>query len=100
LLCGQNPVEGFERKLPAMTQKIGDMRLAKARLPRQQGDAQGSPLHSSQQLYPEPFVHLREIHLWKIRHRQWDRMNSDFCEKSKTPDWAAIPGTFLRIEKL
>jgi hypothetical protein len=46
------------------------MRLAKPRLPRQQRHAQRSPLYPAQQFLAEPFVHLRKVHLCKIRHQQ------------------------------
>jgi len=46
------------------------MRLTKPGLPRQQRYAQRAPLYPAQQFQAESFVHLREIHLWKIRHQQ------------------------------
>jgi hypothetical protein len=49
------------------------MRLAKAGLPRQQRNAQSPALNPAQQFQPEPFVHLGEIHLWKIRCQQYGR---------------------------
>jgi hypothetical protein len=44
-------------------QKIREMRLAKAGLAGQQGDAESPPLYPSQQFQAEPFVHLRKIHV-------------------------------------
>jgi hypothetical protein len=46
------------------------MRLSKSGLPRQQRYAERPPLYSAQQFQAEALVHLREVHLWKIRRRQ------------------------------
>jgi hypothetical protein len=48
------------------------MRLPKAGLPRQERDADSPPLNPAQQFQAEPLVHLGKIHLWKIRHQQWE----------------------------
>lgn len=66
VLSGQNAIDGVERKLAAAVKKIGEMALAKARLTRQQRDAECSPLNPAQQFQPETFVHLGKVHLWKI----------------------------------
>jgi hypothetical protein len=52
-------------------QKVGQMRLPKAGLPRQQRDAERPPLYTAQQFQAEAFMHLRKVHVWKIRHQQW-----------------------------
>jgi hypothetical protein len=74
MLGGQDAVDGLQRKLPPVVQKVGKMRLSKAGLTRQQRDTERAPLYPAQQFQAESFVHLGEIHLWKIRHQQWERM--------------------------
>jgi hypothetical protein len=70
MLGGQHAIHGLQRKLAPAAQEIGEMRLAQTGLTRQQGDAYRPPLNSAQQFQAEALVHLGEIHLWKIRHRQ------------------------------
>jgi hypothetical protein len=52
-------------------QEIRQVGLPKAGLAGQQGDTERTPLYPAQQFQAEPFMHLRKIHLWKIRHQQW-----------------------------
>ncbi|MGD0631612.1 MAG: hypothetical protein ABR987_19960 [Terracidiphilus sp.] len=73
MLGRQNAVNAFERKLAVITKKVGQVRLPKPGLARQQGDAHGAPLDPAQHFKPESLVHLRKVHLWKIRHQQWER---------------------------
>jgi hypothetical protein len=54
--------------------EIRQMRLPKAGLPGQQGDAERAPLYPAQQFQAESLVHLRNVHLWKIHHQQWARL--------------------------
>jgi hypothetical protein len=58
------------------------MGLPKAGLAGQQRDAERPPLHPAQQLQPESLVHLGEIHLWKIRHQQWEKPIHVFFEQT------------------
>jgi hypothetical protein len=50
--------------------KIGEMRLPEPGLAGQQRDAESSPLYPPEQFQTEALMHLCNIHLWKIRHRQ------------------------------
>jgi hypothetical protein len=70
VLRGQNPVQRLQRELAPAVQKIRQMRLPKAGLTRQQRDAHCPPLYPSPQFQAESLMHLRKVHLWKIRHRQ------------------------------
>ena len=70
VLRGQDAVHGFERKLAAAVQKVGEMRLRKAGLAGQQGDAERSALNPAQQFQAEALVHLSQVHLWKIHHQK------------------------------
>ena len=79
----KNPVQGFQRELPPAVQKIGNMRLSKPCLAGQQGDAHRSPLYPAQQFQAEPFVHLSEVHVWKIRHQLCGRYPRVFLQKSQ-----------------
>jgi hypothetical protein len=58
------------------------MGLAKAGLAAQQGHAERPPLYPAQQFQAQSFVHLGDIHLWKIRHQQWERITSVCSWKS------------------
>jgi hypothetical protein len=40
----------------------------------QQRDTQRPALYSAQQLQAKALVHLRDIHVWKIRHEQYPRL--------------------------
>jgi hypothetical protein len=71
VLGGKHAVKGLERELAPMVQEIGEVRLAKSGLARQQRDAERAPLYPAQQFQAESLVHLRKIHLWKIRRQQW-----------------------------
>ena len=91
VLGGQNAVHRLEGELTPAVQEIGEMRLAKAGLASQQGDAERSPLYPAQQLQAETFVHLGKIHLWKIRHQQWEgRLFVFLQEKSIRADWPSF----------
>jgi hypothetical protein len=48
------------------------MRLPKAGLTRQERDTDRPPLYPAHQFQAEPLVHLGKVHLWKIRHQQWE----------------------------
>ena len=63
VLRRQNPVQRLQRKLPPAVQEIRQMRLPKAGLARQQGDADGPPLYPAQQFQAEPLMHLGKVHL-------------------------------------
>jgi hypothetical protein len=72
------------------------MRLPKAGLARQQRDAKRAPLYPAQKFQAEPFVHLGEIHLRIIRHRQW--LTSVFIFFWKRYSWSmafVLMGYFL-----
>jgi hypothetical protein len=65
--------------------KIGQMRLAKPGLPGQERHAKSSPLYPAEQFQAESLMHLRNIHLWKIRHEQYSWEFPYFpwqCEKA------------------
>ncbi len=82
MLGGQNAIHRIQGELAPPVQKVGQVRLAKPRLPGQQRDAKRPPLYPAQQFQAEPFLHLREIHLWIIRLQQWGRSVSCFLWKS------------------
>lgn len=63
-------IDGLKRELALTAQKIGEMRLAHTRLPRQQRYAERASLDSPQQLETQSFMNLGEIHLWIIRRVQ------------------------------
>ena len=73
VLRGQNPIHRLQRELPAIVQEIREMGLPKAGLARQQRDADRASLYPAQQFQAEPLMHLGKVHLWKIRHQQWER---------------------------
>jgi len=58
------------------------MRLPEARLPGKQRDADCAPLYTAQQFQAEAFMHLRKVHLWKIRHQQWPEVIPIFLWQS------------------
>jgi hypothetical protein len=70
VLGAKYPVQGVQREIPAAMQEIREMRLGQSGLTGQQRDTHRPPLYPSQQFQAEPFVHLSEIHLWKIRRRR------------------------------
>jgi hypothetical protein len=70
VLGDKDPIQRLQGELPPAVQEVGQMRLAKAGLPRQQGDAERAPLYPAQQFQAETFVHLGKIHLWIICHQQ------------------------------
>jgi hypothetical protein len=70
MLGGKHAIHGLQRKLALAAQEVRQMRLSQSGLPRQQRDAERPPLNPAEQFQAESLVHLREVHLWKIRHRQ------------------------------
>ena len=75
------------------------MRLPKAGLARQQRDADRAPLNPAQQFQAEPLVHLGKVHLWKIRHQQWEQSVPIFLLQTWGVRVAFILGACLRIGK-
>jgi len=70
VLSGQNAIHRVEGKLAAAVEKVGKMGLPEAGLAGKERDTQRPPLDSAEQFESKAFVHLREIHVWKICHQQ------------------------------
>ena len=82
VLRGKHAVNGLQRKLPPAVEEVGQVRLPKAGLACQQGDAERTSLNPAQQFQAELLVHLRKIHLWKFRHEKWVANDAHFLEKT------------------
>ena len=100
VLREQHPVQCFQRELAAAAKKIGHVRLAKTGLARQERDAECPALNSAQQLQAEALVHLREIHVWKIRHEQYPQLLAHFKQQNDLGRFPLILLVCFNLEKI